>query len=65
MFEVLDEAGVADDVPNVDGMTGSGGRGPSVGVEIAVLQVIITRPKIMSHPSRVRVSRQPILNKTK
>ena len=30
-------------------MTESGGCGPSVGGELAVLQVTITRPKIMGH----------------
>jgi len=35
--EVLDEVGIAGGIPNVDGMTGNGGRESSVGGEIAAL----------------------------
>jgi len=58
-FEVPNEAGVADDAPNVDGMTGSGDRGSSVGGETAILQMTITRPNIMGRSSTKRSECNP------
>ena len=56
LSEVLDKAGIVSGVPNVDGMTRSGGREPPARGEIAALKLIVTYLKFVNHPSRIWVS---------
>ena len=51
LSEVLDKASITGSVPDVDGMTMSGGHETPVRGEIAVLRLIIL--KFMNRPSRV------------
>ena len=53
LTEVLNKVGIAGGVPDVDGMTRSGGCEPTVRGEIVVLRFIITHLKFMNNPPRV------------